>query len=124
MAIARAAWAILAAMLVAPLPTPAVAGERLEVRIVPHFTSAPGSLRVTVSVEPDDRNRRLTVEVDSPALYRSSERPLNGDRAARTYAITFTHLPPGNYEIRVHLTGTGKELIAVRDFFVTSDKAS
>ena len=127
----RIAWRatiVAALVLTAPAPTIAqstgdAADQRLRVRVVPRYAPAPGSLRVTSWVQPDDRNRRLIVELDSPALYRSSELPLDGDQAARRHALTFTHLPRGQYEIRIRVLGIDTDIRAVRSFSVTSDAA-
>jgi hypothetical protein len=98
---------------------PAQERERLRVRVVPQFTTpAPGNMRVIAWVEPDARNRRLIVELDSIRLFRSTERPLDGEHAARRHAVVFTHLPAGNYEIRIRLTGIDSDVEAVRTFQV------
>jgi hypothetical protein len=96
--------------------------ERLAVRVVPRFAApSPGAMRVTAVVERDARNRRLVIEVESARLYRSSERPLHGAKEPRRHAFTFSHLPPGQYEIRVHLLGTDGEQTEVRLFSVRSE---
>lgn len=101
----------------------AATDRHLHARIVPHFSPAPGSVRVIASIEPDHRNHRLRVEAESPSFFRRTEIPLNGRRAARVHTITFTDLPAGNYEIRVRLGRTTDELITVKEFVVTSETA-
>ena len=113
--------ALIAVSLTALLAAQTEDGDRLRIRVVPRYTSAPGALRVIAIVERDDRNRRLTVEVDSPGAYRSSERPLEGDHASRRHALTFTNLPVGTYEIRVRLMGVDTDLTAVRTFSVFAE---
>jgi hypothetical protein len=122
--ISDAAAAIAAAtLLTAPAWAAAQSSEpslRLRARVVPRYAPAPGAMRVIAMVERDEDNRRLVVEIDSRNFYRSSERSLN-DRSARRHAVTFTHLPAGEYEVRVRLIGTDVNTTEVLAFYVTSD---
>jgi hypothetical protein len=93
---------------------------RLRVRVVPRYAPEPGNMRVIALIERDEHNRRLVVEIDSRNFYRASERSLNGDRSARRHAVTFTHLPAGEYEVRVRLIGTDINTTEVLAFYVTS----
>ncbi|MCC7416843.1 MAG: hypothetical protein IT176_06835 [Acidobacteria bacterium] len=119
------AAAVMACALVLAAPATTASGDGgLAVRVVPRFDPAPGSMRVSVSLEPDGANRRLDVEVDSGGYYRLSEVPLEGDRAARTYRFTFTRLPAGRYAVRVRVHGPARTLQDVSTFIVTDDSGN
>lgn len=53
-------------------------------------------IRAVVRVRPDAANRMLAIELDGE-YYSSTERNLDGDRAARTYEFYFHRLPAGDY---------------------------
>ncbi|HSK08633.1 MAG TPA: hypothetical protein VK911_03590 [Vicinamibacterales bacterium] len=86
------------------LASPANATQPVEVRVNPAVSLAPATVVLTILVEPDERNRLLTVVADSGDFYRSSEVTLEGDRASRTRRITLRNLPPGEYTIRASVT--------------------
>jgi hypothetical protein len=53
-------------------------------------------IRAVVRIRPDAANRALVIELDGE-YYSSTERSLDGDRAARTYEFYFHRLPAGDY---------------------------
>src|SRR6267378_7347229 len=59
-------------------------GDRLAMTVQPARSFAPSFLRVRVRIEPSAGNRWLEVIADSDGFYRSSEIPLDGDRAPVT----------------------------------------
>ena len=62
-------------------------------------------------MEPKDENRSIEIIAESEEFYRSSEVPLDGDRAPRTSLLEFRGLPAGAYQVRAILKGvSGKEL--------------
>jgi hypothetical protein len=81
----------------------AVGGVSLDVRLNKRIMTVPGFLTVTIFVERDEDNRRLTIETDSAAFYRSSQIPLDGAKAPRTYTFTYSNLPAGMYSVEVTL---------------------
>jgi hypothetical protein len=89
---------VLAAISLAP---GVFADDVLDVRLSSQVMTAPGHVKVTIIVERDENNRLMTVEADSAAFYRSSQIPLDGAKAPRTYAFTYGDLPEGTYVIRV-----------------------
>jgi hypothetical protein len=93
------------------------ADSRLAVRIVPHDAPAPAAVRIIASVDPSPDDRTLTFEIESPSLFRSDEQPLDGERAARTHAVLFEHLPAGQYQVRVRLTSTDGDVVVTREFY-------
>jgi len=80
--------------------SPAAAPPPVTVQVSPNASMAPATVRVTVTVEPDERNRGLTVEADSLNFYSSSEVTLEGNGSSRVRRFEFKNLPPGDYEVR------------------------
>src|SRR4051812_18838002 len=68
---------------------PVSGGDQMTMTVTPAQAFAPSPLRVRVKVEPDVENRSLTVTADSGDFYRSSEIPLEGDRAPKTIELEF-----------------------------------
>ena len=86
--------------------SPLGAGERLVVKVSPAVSFSPASLIVRTTIEADAGNRSLQVSAESEDFYRSSEVPLDGDKAPRIDQLRFRDLPPGSYDVRVDLVGT------------------
>jgi hypothetical protein len=78
---------------------PVSGGDRVTMTVTPAQAFAPSPLRVRVRIEPDTENRSLTVTADSGDFYRSSEIPLEGDRAPKTIELEFRGVPEGEYDI-------------------------
>ena len=92
---------------VAAVPaTPTLGESRLTVRVNASVTSEPATVLVLTHVEPDDRNRTLTVVADSGAYMRSTQMSLDGAKDAETQQIWFKALPAGDYDITADLEGT------------------
>lgn len=88
------------------------ANERLSMRVSPTVSFAPANLVVQTRVAADNNNRAIEIVAESPEFYRSSELPLDGERAPRTTRFEFKSLPGGNYEVRAVLKGAGGEELA------------
>ncbi len=90
---------------------PIGAGERdrLTLKVSPAVCFAPANLVVRATVLADADNRAVEVVAESPDFYRSSEIQLDGDKAPRTNMFEFRSLPPGSYEVRAILIGSGGE---------------
>ena len=86
------------------LAGPAVASEPVAVSANPMISMAPATIVVSVVLEPDERNRFLTVVTDSQDFYSSSEVSLDGDRAARQQRFTVRNLPAGEYVVQARVT--------------------
>jgi hypothetical protein len=82
-------------------------GEKLTVRVTPAFAFAPANLIVRAMIEADARNRAVEVVAESSDYYRASEVQLDGEQAPRTSMFEFRSLPPGTYEVRALLFGSG-----------------
>ena len=78
---------------------PLNAGERLRVGVSPAVAMAPATVRVRTTVEANPENRAILIIADSPEFYRSSEIPLDGERAPRTTTVEFRSLPSGMYTV-------------------------
>ena len=100
-----------------------VGADPLEITVRPKVATEPGFVRVTARVERHAENRWLVVEAEGPTFFRSSQRQLDGEYAARTHVVEFTTLPPGDYKIRVRVGGVGDQIRAAewRDFKVLGE---
>jgi hypothetical protein len=78
----------------------------LSLRVTPRVAAAPATVSITVTVEPDEKNRMLVLEDDSDVYYRSSQVQLDGRNAARTHQLLFRGLPPGEHRVRASVHGT------------------
>ena len=97
-------------MLITTLPTGA--GERISVKVSPSVAFAPANLVVRTMIQADQDNRAVEIIAESADFYRSSQIELEGDKAPRTTMFEFRSLPPGTYEVKALLYGTGGEPIA------------
>ena len=99
---------------------PAAATAPVTVQVTPNVSMAPATVRVVVTVEPDDRNRGLVLEADSQEFYSSSQVTLEGDRSSRVQRFTLKNLPPGTYEIRATIQrNDGDTQVANAQYLVT-----
>ena len=90
------------------------------IRASPRMAGSPATVSVTVTVERRERNRALTVTIDSGDYYRSSELPLEGDKAPRSHSIRYVGLPANEYQIVGAVrTQTGSIAIARTSVLVT-----
>lgn len=83
----------------------AIAGQKLTVRVSPSVAMAPAILTVKATVEPSDRNRMLTIEIDSATYHSRSELPLDGRSAPRLNIVELKAVPTGLHEVRTTLVG-------------------
>jgi hypothetical protein len=91
--------------------------QTVSVRVWPaNFQFEPGYLRVTVTVEKDERNRWLDVVVDSGEYYSSSGVQLDGLSAARTQPpMEYRDVPAGHYVVTAAVyDGRGESLGTAR----------
>lgn len=98
------------------LEIPLQAGERLTMRVWPSFAVAPGAVRVRATVEANSDNRAIRIVADSRDFYRSSEIPLDGERAPRTTVVDFSSLPAGTYRVTAMLIDAQDRTTATRQF--------
>ena len=98
---------VLLGILMATATMPLGAGEAITIRVSPAVAFAPANLIVRATIEADAENRAVIVTADSADFYRASEIQLDGNQAARTNTFEFRSLPPGRYEVRATLIGSG-----------------
>ena len=99
---------ILAALFAMVLSGPqASGGQRLSIRVSPAVALAPALLTIRTIIEPSDDNRRLAIDIDSPAYHRSSDIPLDGKNSPRMNVLEIRDVPPGLYEVHAVLLGAG-----------------
>lgn len=79
------------------------AADRVGIQISGHYFSEPATVRLVVTVEPDQANRTLRIEADGDRLFRSTEVSLEGLSEKRLHAVEFKNLPAGAYEIRAEV---------------------
>jgi hypothetical protein len=87
-------------------------GDRLSMRVSPTVAIAPADLIVRTTVESNSTNRSIEIIAESADFYRSSEIPLDGERAARSAQFAFRNLPGGEYNVRAVLKGANEEQLA------------
>jgi hypothetical protein len=109
---ALTAWLVAAAV-------PGTANQPLDVRVRPGVGFGPLDIVVQLTVERDERNRSVQVELESDTFFTSSSWELDGEYAPRTKDLRFRQLPPGEYDIRVTLKGeAGTRAVITRQFAV------
>jgi hypothetical protein len=88
-------------------------GEQLRIVASPAQSLAPSNLHIRARVVPDAENRALEVVAESGEFYRSSQIPLEGERAPATITFEFRGLPGGEYQVYGILTDSGGHRRAV-----------
>jgi hypothetical protein len=91
---------------VALVATTAICGNAADcvgIQIYGHYFSEPATVRLLVTVEPDQANRTLRIEADGDRLFRSTEVNLDGLSEKRLHTVEFKNLPAGAYEIRAEV---------------------
>jgi hypothetical protein len=83
------------------------AGDKLSLKVSPAVAFAPANLTIRTLIEADPDNRSVRIAAESPDFYRSSEIPLNGDRAPRATMYELRGIPSGTYEVKATLFGPG-----------------
>lgn len=111
------AMRLAAATVVVLLGAGGIAGgeQPLNLQVSPKMAPAPGWVRVSARIEPNEDNRQLEVTATSDEFTRASAIPLNGSRAPRLSVIDYGNLPAGTYEVTAELVGqNGRRAIATR----------
>jgi methionine-rich copper-binding protein CopC len=97
------------------------AQDVVEIRMRGRYYAEPATVRITVAVEPDAKNRVLVVQADGDRLFRSSQVSLEGDKEQRIHTVEFKNLPAGYYTVRAEVMsqdtvrGSAEELLVVGD---------
>jgi len=89
-------------------------GREVTVRLPSMVSRSAAAIRAMVRIPRDPDNRVLRVTLESGAFYRSSDVPLEGDRAPRTHLLEWQALPVGAYEVTIQLFGTERVKQVIR----------
>ena len=100
-------------LMLTALPIAAQEASRLDIHVTPAVAMAPANLRVRATIEANRSNRAIEIIAESDDFYRSSEIPLDGDRAPRTTQLEFHGLPGGIYAVRAVLKGANGGVLAL-----------
>jgi hypothetical protein len=112
---------VLAGLLAMLVNSPGLATEKVALHVSRHIMNSPGRVTARVTVPQDEANRALEIVAESPAFYRSSLIPLDGDRAPRVTEVTFKSLPVGQYVVAAVLhDGLGNRSMARATVIVLS----
>jgi hypothetical protein len=96
-----ACWAVLGQ------PVALLAGQDdLSVRLPSFVASSASQVRAVVWIPRDGDNRVLRITLDSETFYRSSDVPLEGDRAPQSHTLVWHRLPAGSYAVTIELVGS------------------
>ena len=79
--------------------------------IYPSVAIGPTDLRLTLTVEPNERARSLSVEMDAENFYRQTTIPMDGKDAPKRNTITWHGVPSGEYTVIARLLGTSDTLL-------------
>jgi hypothetical protein len=90
-------------------------GEQLKISVSPAHSFAPSNLKIRARVVPHDQNRALQIVAESADFYRSSQVPLDGERAPGMLLFEFRSLPGGDYRVYGLLTDSGGHQRAVAE---------
>lgn len=85
-------------------PLSATDGE-VDLRVMPTIARAPAQVNVIVHIPRQADNRLLRVTLDSGGFYRSSDVPLEGDRAAVQHVLAWRDVVAGTYEVVAEVYG-------------------
>jgi hypothetical protein len=72
-------------------------GETVTIKVTPEKSFAPASIVIRARIEPSAANRALAIIADGENFYRSSEIPLEGEQAPKTFELSLKSLPGGEY---------------------------
>ena len=97
------------------------AQDVVEIRLRGRYFSEPATVRITVAVQPDERNRTLVIQADGDRLFRSSELELAGENGKRIHTFEFKNLPAGYYTIRAEVRSTARIRGAAEELLVVGD---
>jgi hypothetical protein len=84
--------------------------QTVTLKVTPPKSFAPGNVLIRARIEPSEANRSLAIIADGENFYRSSEIPLEGDQAPKTFELSLQNLPGGEYSVyAVVLDASGHE---------------
>ena len=84
--------------------------QTVTLKVSPAKSFAPASMLIRARIEPSAANRSLAIIADGENFYRSSEIPLEGEQAPKTFELALKNLPGGDYGVyAVLLDASGRE---------------
>jgi hypothetical protein len=83
----------------------AAARDSIGARVAPAQGIAPCDIVIQAFIEPNERNRSVSFEVDSGVFFVRSVIEVDGDRGPRTREVRFRNMPAGTYIVLVTLFG-------------------
>jgi hypothetical protein len=84
--------------------------QTVTLKVTPAKSFAPASVMIRARIEPSDANRALAIIADGENFYRSSEIPLEGEQAPKTFEFMLKNVPGGEYGVyAVLLDASGRE---------------
>jgi hypothetical protein len=101
----RLPWML--SVLLASATIPVSGGEPLRIAVSPLQSFAPSNMNIRARVVPSAENRSLQVIAESGDFFRSSQIPLEGERAPAMIVFEFRGLPSGEYDVSAILTDSG-----------------
>jgi hypothetical protein len=97
----------LAAVVALMLASDAGSGRAVvELKVPAYHYFEPATVRLTVVVAPDERNRTLRVEADGDSFFRAAEASLMGAKDKRFHTVEFRNVPSGVYVLRAEVLST------------------
>ena len=112
-------WWIALVLLLAPKGPPPLAVDVFPRQQIAH---ARASVRLRITVEPDDHNRRLAWTYDGENFSSGSERQLDGASAPRTITLVLADLPAGHYTVIAALLRTTGVIRVTTTFAIIGDE--
>jgi hypothetical protein len=96
--------------------SPAASADEGEVglRVTPLVAQVPAHVNIVVQIPRAVDNRLLRITLDSGAFYRSSDVPLDGDKAAVQHLLTWRGIVAGSYDVVAELYGPANRKKIVR----------
>jgi hypothetical protein len=96
--------------LIALTVLPIRGAQTVTVKVTPTTSFAPASVLIRARIEPSAANRSLAIIADGANFYRSSEIPLEGEQAPKTFEFMLKNVPGGEYGVyAVLLDASGHE---------------
>jgi hypothetical protein len=89
--------------------------DRVTVALSATIMSSDGELHATVRVDPQEENRVLTISLDGPLYFASTDVQLDGSNSKRVHDLWWRHIPPGDYAVTATVrVDTGRVFVEQR----------
>ena len=89
--------------------------DRVTVTLSATVMSSDGELHATVRVDPQAENRVLTISLDGPLYFASTDVQLDGASSKRVHDLWWRHIPPGDYAVTATVrVDTGRVFVEQR----------